>query len=413
MILIILFLGSVLQFCCMISVEKAKELIVKNARTLDSAMTNLEDSLGCVASSGIISPIHLPLFDQSAMDGFAILFSDYANKREIKIVGEVAAGDTFGGKITTGQAVRIYTGAPVPLGADTVVQQERVSVENEILLVQDPSLSKSANIRKSGSQIKKGQVALPKGASITPGGVGYLAALGIRSITIVSQPRIAIVVTGNELKKPGKPLIKGEVYESNSYMLQAALRSIGLNNCRIISIRDNLSKTLDVLRKSLKNADLILITGGISMGKYDFVGSALTELGIHNIFYKINQKPGKPLFFGESADKLIFGLPGNPAAVLSCFYEYVYPAINIMKGKRDVFLKKIHLPIAKDYNKKQGLSFFLKGKIADNSVIPLEGQESHILKSFSQADCLIYLPDTRTDVKSGEMVEVHLLPGLY
>lgn len=397
----------------MISVEKAKKLILKNTAALNSAIISLDNSLGSVAAGNIVSPIDLPLFDQSAMDGFAIVFSDYVNKSRIKIVGEVAAGNSFNGRLNPGQAVRIFTGAPIPSGGDTVVMQEKVIVDNDNLIINDPSLVYSANVRKTGSQIKKGKTALTKDTIITPGGIGYLAAMGVTSVNVIPSPKIIVIVTGSELKKPGKSLIKGEIYESNSYTLQAALQSIGVKVHNITSIRDSRSKTPMVLRKAIKESDLVLITGGISVGKYDFVGSALTQLSVKNIFYKINQKPGKPLFFGKNGNTLIFGLPGNPAAVLSCFYEYVYPAINIMRGKKDIFLKKIQLPIATNYPKKQGLACFLKGRISENSVVPLEGQESYILSSFASADCLIYLPADRENIQAGEMVEVHILPGLY
>lgn len=397
----------------MISVEKAKNLVLKNTEVLASSTINLDGSLGSVVGKNITSPIHLPLFDQSAMDGFAVVFSDYVSKNKIKIVGEVAAGEVFNGTLNAGQAVRIFTGAPIPVGADTVIMQEKIMVENNNLIINDPSLKYAANVRRAGSQIEKGKIAFPKGTIITPGGIGYLAAMGVTSVNVIPSPRITVIVTGSELKKPGKSLSKGEIYESNSYTLQAALKSIGLKVHNINSIPDNQAKTLNVLKKAIKNSDLILITGGISVGKYDFVGSALTQLGVKNIFYKINQKPGKPLFFGKNKNTLIFGLPGNPAAVLSCFYEYVFPSINIMKGKKEVFLRKIQLPIAANYPKKAGLSFFLKGRLSEKSVIPLEGQESYILSSFASADCLIYLPADKENIEKGEMVEVHLLPGLY
>ncbi len=397
----------------MISVEEAYSLILKNAKVLKPSTSSLSDALGSVVAKTILSPIDLPLFNQSAMDGYAFLYSDYANKKQIKIIGEVAAGKAFDKQLISGQGVRIFTGANVPVGADTVVMQEKAAVKDNALVITDTAISKGANIRKTGSQIKRGQIALPKGSLITPGGVGYLAAMGITTMATFPQPKITVVVTGSELKKPGKPLIKGEIYESNSFALESALKSIGINVHKVISIPDSFKQTVTVLRRAINDSDLILVTGGISVGKYDFVGAALTELGVKNIFYKIKQKPGKPLFFGKNDETLVFGLPGNPAAVLSCFYEYVYPAINAMCGKKDVFLRKVKLAITVDYPKKSGLSFFLKGKTSEFTVTPLDGQESYILSSFAVADCLIYLPAEAEAIKAGEMVEVHLLPGLY
>ncbi len=394
----------------MIAVEKARKLILKNAKHLSSLRVDVADSFGKILSENVLSPISLPPFDQSAMDGFALKISDHIQKNAIKVIGEVAAGSAFQKTIYDGQAVRIFTGAPVPRGADTVIMQERASIEKGNLILNDPGLQLGANIRKAGSQIKKGNKAFSKGTIITPGGIGYLTAMGLTHVNVVSAPRITIIVTGSELKKPGKSLSKGEIYESNSFALAAALNSIHIEVKKIISVRDNEKQVFDTIKKATLNSDLVLITGGISVGDYDFVGTSLKKLGVENIFYKVKQKPGKPLFFGKYKSSLIFGLPGNPAAVLSCFYEYVFTSIRAMQGRKDVFLNKIFLPISKDYSKKIGLSHFLKGKISENTVIPLEGQESYILSSFAIADSLIYLPEECSGVKAGDIVEVHILP---
>jgi molybdopterin molybdotransferase len=391
----------------MISVEEAINLILKHSKQLSQKEVKIMDGLGCTLSANIKSPLNLPPFDQSAMDGYAFKFADQTN---YKIVGEVAAGAVFKKKIKQNEAVRIFTGASVPKDTDTVVMQEKVSVANGNLILQDPNLRQGLNIRKAASQIKKGAVALQKGELITPGAIGYLTAMGISKVKIISPPRITIIITGSELKKPGIKLKEGEIYESNSFAVNSALRSIHLNSLRTVIVKDNESEVFSAIKKAIANSDLVLVTGGISVGDYDFTGSSLKKIGVENIFYKIKQKPGKPIFFGKHKKALIFGLPGNPAAVLSCFYEYVYPALRIMQGRKDVFLKKINLPLEKDYNKKPGLSFFLKGKLSGETVTPLEGQESYILSSFANADCLIYLPAEKEDLKAGEIVEVHLLP---
>ncbi len=394
----------------MISVEQAIELIQKHSKKLSSKKVSVVDALGCALSENAISPVSLPPFDQSAMDGYAVKFSD-ANK-PIKIIGEVAAGKVFSRKLNSGEAVRIFTGASVPLGADTVIMQERISIENGNLILHDPNLKKGLNIRKAASQIKKGKVALSKGTIITPGGIGYLTAMGINSLNVIAPPRITVIITGSELRKPGERLRNGEIYESNSFALNSALQSIHLKSLKTLTVKDNELAVFNAIKKAIATSDLVLVTGGISVGDYDFTGSSFKKIGVKNIFYKIKQKPGKPIFFGKHKKTLVFGLPGNPAAVLSCFYEYVYPALRIMQGRSDTFLKKMNLPIAKDYNKKAGLSFFLKGKISNKTVIPLEGQESYILSSFALADCLIYLPAEKENIKAGDSVEIHMLPTI-
>jgi molybdopterin molybdotransferase len=396
----------------MITVEQAKKLIVKNVKPLQSYDCSIVDSLGSLLQRDVISPINLPPFNQSSMDGYAIVFSDYVQKNKIKIVGEIPAGQIRKKKLNSGQAVRIYTGAAVPEGADTVVIQENVRVESGCLVINESILTQGANIRKEGAQIKKGAVALSKKTIITPGGIGFFAAMGITKVKVISKPRITIIVTGSELKKPGSALIKGKVYESNSYALEAALKSVGEQVKKIIHVKDNEKDLTIVIKKALKFSDLILITGGVSVGDYDFTESALHTIGVENVFHKIKQKPGKPLYLGKSKETIIFGLPGNPAAVLTCFYEYVYPSIKLMQGFTDVFLSKVALPISENYFKKKGLAFFLKAKIVNNTVVLLEGQESYILSSFAMADCLVYLPEECEHIKAGQLVEVHKLTGI-
>ncbi|MCC6600107.1 MAG: molybdopterin molybdotransferase MoeA, partial [Crocinitomicaceae bacterium] len=330
----------------------------------------------------------------------------------IKITGEVAAGANFTKKIKRGQAVRIFTGAMIPAGADTVVMQEKSSVLANELFIEDTQLSLGTNVRNKGEQIKKGKVALAKGSTLTAGAIGYLAALGIVKVKVVSKPKVAVITTGNELVSPGNKLNAGQIFESNSYMLRAALLSVQVDNVKLFSVPDNETKIFNCLKRAIKNFDLVLITGGISVGDYDFVGSSLEKIGVNNIFYKINQKPGKPLFFGNSGKTPVFALPGNPAAVLSCFYEYVFTALQIMRGQKNIFLPNVQLPISTDFSKKKGISLFLKGNISPNGVIPLKGQESFVLSSFAVADCLIYLPEHSENLKTGELVEVHLLPGI-
>ncbi|MES2139181.1 MAG: gephyrin-like molybdotransferase Glp [Bacteroidota bacterium] len=396
----------------MISVEQAKKLLLRNVNTLHSSDVNIIDSLGSILQQDIVSPLNLPPFDQSSMDGYAIRYADHFQKGKIKIEGEIPAGKSFKKKLKAGQAVRIFTGAPVPIGADTVVIQEKIRIENGYLIINDPLLKQGANIRKAGAQIKKGAIALQKKTIITPGGIGYIAAMGITTVKVISKPVITIIVTGSELKKPGKQLNNGQVYESNSFAIEAALNSIGLKAKNIFSVKDIEKEVFKTIKTALKNSDIILITGGISVGDYDFTEKSLHDLGVETIFYKVKQKPGKPLYFGKNKETLIFALPGNPAAVLSCFYEYVYPAIKLMQGFKNIFLPKIQQPISTNYSKKKGLSFFLKGKISNDQVIPLEGQESYVLSSFATADCLIFLPENSENIKKGQIVEVHKLPGI-
>lgn len=394
----------------MITAEKAGRLVVKNSKSLSSLKVRVTNAYGMVLANNIPAPVNLPSFKQSAMDGYAIKFSDHQHHKKLKVIGEVAAGNMFAKTLTSGQAVRIFTGASLPTGADTIVMQEKTTLENGYLHINDPDLKRGCSVRKTGAQVKKGKTAILKGTLINPGTIAYLSALGLPFVNIISPPLVSLIVTGNELKKPGEVLKKGQVYECNSFALGAALKSMHLNPASTVFVPDLEEEIHKAIIRANAVSDLILITGGISVGDYDFVSSALKKTGAETIFYKVNQKPGKPLFFGKYKNTLIFALPGNPAAVLSCFYEYVYPAINRMLGKKEIFLKKLYLPIAKSYPKKTGLALFLKGKISGNKVHVADSQESYMLSSFTTANSLIYLPAPRENVRKGELVEVHLLP---
>ncbi|MGB3345599.1 MAG: gephyrin-like molybdotransferase Glp [Aequorivita sp.] len=393
----------------MISVEEAKKLIIGTARSLSPVQLEISGVLNQVLAEAVFSPIDYPPFDQSAMDGFAVFHSDIHGQKAIDIIGEAPAGNPFQGKISEGQTVQIFTGAKIPEGADTVIIQERVSIEKGTIVSDGSPLMRGANIRVKGSQIKIGDIALHKGAVLNPGAIGFLAGLGIPSVSVFPKPKVSIIVTGNELQKPGKELGNGQIYESNSFALKAALASIGIVAARVSNIGDDEAVTKSSLAFAIENSDVVLVSGGISVGKYDFVGKCLQELEVENIFYKIAQKPGKPMFFGKTDDCLIFALPGNPASALSCFYEYVLPALRIMQGFTEVFPNIKTLPITSDYAKKEGLSLFLKGKTSEGKVKVLEGQESSNIGSFALADCLIYLPADKGRVEKGEMVEVHLI----
>lgn len=394
----------------MISVEEAKKLILESTQRLPAILQPVSKCLNHVLAEDIVAPIHYPPFDQSAMDGFAFIHSDFIAKKIPEIIGEAPAGKPFKGNVNSGETVRIFTGAKIPQGSDTVVMQENVLIQEKTIKFQDKPLMHGDNIRRIGSLVNKGDVVLKAGILLNAGAIGFLSSLGITSVNVFPKPKVSIVVTGDELQKPGAELQDGQIYESNSTMLIAALESIHVTVQEEVCIGDDPEETLSTLQSVIKRSDLVLVSGGVSVGKYDFVASSLLESGVENIFYKIFQKPGKPLFLGKYKECLIFGLPGNPAAALSCFYEYVVMAIKIMQGFSDIFLKKVNLAISTDIKKKAGLALFLKGIIKDTKVEALQGQDSNNIGSFAYADCLIYLSVDKADIKSGELVEVHLLP---
>jgi molybdopterin molybdotransferase len=394
-----------------VSVDEALKKIGQAVKPLAKSRCDLHEALGCVLSKDIKSPIQSPPFHQSAMDGYAFRFADLKKGKDLEIVDEVAAGGSFRRNLKPGQVVRIFTGAMIPQGADTVVMQERVITERKALVIKDPLLKKGANIRTAGSQVKKRKIALKKGTVLTPAGLGYLASLGITNVEVYRKPKVAVVITGDELVEPGKKLAAGAIYESNAITLEKALREQQIDDIKVFRVKDNLATTRRVFTKALKESDLILFSGGISVGEYDFVGKLMHEQKVNTLFYKVRQKPGKPLYFGKTKSTCIFGLPGNPASALTCYYIYVLKAVNRMKGMKNDMLPALDLKLSLPLWKKPGLSVFLKGHTDYRSVTPLDGQESYIMKSFAEANCLIQLNEDDTGLKAGDQVRVWCLPA--
>ena len=236
-----------------------------------------------------------------------------------------------------------------------------------------------------------------------------LAAIGETDVTVYKKPEVAVIITGNELQIPGLPLQSGNVYESNSYMLIAALEQMGIKDIELLYATDDLEELTMRLKEALEIADVVLLTGGVSVGDYDFVVAATEQCSVEKIFHKIKQKPGKPLFFGKKNKQLVFGLPGNPSSVLTCFYEYVAPALQQLQGHLNPGLIKAFLPMASSFSKNEGLTHFLKANYNGQKVTLLSGQESYRLNSFATANCLTCIPENTTILEEGALVEVHFL----
>jgi molybdopterin molybdotransferase len=391
-----------------ITVSEAKNIIANNVTALQPVTVSLTDAVGLVLAEDIYATLNIPAFRQSAMDGYGFRFDDHVAKKEIIVSGEVPAGSDAAITIASQQAVRIFTGAPVPEGVDTVVMQEKTSVQGKQLFIQDDQLLKGYNVRAIGSEIALGEMALEKETLLSPAAIGFLAGIGVTTVKVFPKPVITIIVTGNELQEPGAALKAGQVYESNSLMLTAILQQLHITNIKVLKAADDLITLQNVLQTALQNSDIVLLTGGVSVGDYDFVVEAASGVGVTKLFHRIKQKPGKPLFFGRKENKLVFGLPGNPSSVLTCFYEYVIGALEKISQQKNSS-KIIYLPLAKDYNKKGIFTNFLKGIYTDKDVLPLDAQDSFRLSSFAKANCLICLGEEEKQYKAGEIVAVHLI----
>ena len=389
----------------MVSVQDAFSILQNNLPALQQVEIPLIQVQKHVLAEAVFSPINMPPFRQSAMDGYALCLFEGL---EYEIIGEIKAGDSHLVELLPGQAIKIFTGAAVPDSAQAVIQIEKVSEKDGRLFLQEP-VKPETNVRPVGEQISVGELALEKGTLLNAAAIGFLAGLGFTSAKVFQKPNVGIVVTGNELTKPGEPLEYGKVYESNGIMLATALKEAYFEKVTLYEVNDDFENTKNKLAEALSANDVVLVSGGISVGDYDFVARALKELEVETLFYKVNQKPGKPLFAGKSKDKIVFALPGNPAAALTCFYVYVLPTLSILMGKAPNYSQSRLISIAHDYSVRNTRSQFLKANIVNDEANVLSHQASSMLNSFAVSNGLVFVPDGIYELKKGDKVEVYLL----
>jgi molybdopterin molybdotransferase len=386
---------------------EAQQILLKYLPRSMVKSVPLLEAVGRVLAENIKVSTDSPPFHQSAMDGYAFNFKRWDKVSPLRIIDEIPAGGSSKKLLKANDAVRVFTGSAVPATADTVVVQENVIRAGAFIHLKDPSLKSGANIRKKGSQIKSGRIACRSGQLLSVGAISYFASLGIEKVKIFAPPVVSIIVTGNELSKPGSRLPPGHVFECNSFGLTAALGKIQIVPALIVHCKDKETDLVKAIRKSLKVSDILILTGGVSVGDYDFVAAGLEKCGVKKKFHKVRQKPGKPLYFGVYGKKLIFGLPGNPAAVLSCYYTFVLKAISAMM--KVPYTPTVLLPAMNSYSKKGTLTNILKARTAARGVEILDHQESYKLNALVVADSLVILPPDKQEVKPGDMLEVLLI----
>jgi len=392
----------------MIAVDEALSLVLKNSSPLtETEKLPISQCLNRNLAEAVEAPIDLPSFRQSSMDGYALCIHD---SNDYLIKGEVKAGDETNPTLLPGECVRIFTGAAVPDTANAVIMQEKTIREKSILRVETP-ITKEQNIRAIGSQVKKSSFPLEKGQILQASGLAFLQSLGIKEVEVYRAPKVTLILTGNELIQPNEKLTRGKIFESNSVLLETALRQQGVETQLISFAEDTLEATVNVLKNAFLTADIILISGGISVGDYDFVKQALDNLDVEEIFYKVRQRPGKPLFFGKKDNRFVFALPGNPASTLSCFYVYFLPLLARLKGGQSEGLIRVSIPLTHDFISDEPRALFLKASIQNKSVTILDRQHSSMLISFAKANALVYIPEHGVSLKRGALVEVLILPN--
>jgi molybdopterin molybdotransferase len=388
----------------MISVVEAKNKVLSQCSALSNMQLDIEEAVGYTLSNNIYSQINIPGFQQSSMDGYAIRMLDLQKK--LPIQDELPAGSSKQISLLENACIKVFTGGPIPEGADIVIQKEWVQVIDNHIEISAGYVEPGANIRMPGSDIKKGGVAFKKGTTISAMHLGYLASMGITEIPVIRKPIVGIIITGNELIQPGNELLAGQVYESNSYALKACLQKQQIKTIHVYHVKDNLEATQQTIAQALSENDVLLITGGVSVGDYDFVAGACVQQGVQKIFHGVKQKPGKPLFFGKKGEVLVFGLPGNPSSVLSCYQQYVYPALNALTGSLQVenSFAKLEIP----FEKKPPLTLFLKGFYESGSVQILPAQASYQLSAFVTANCWVELTEEIHYFEKDQLVKIHL-----
>ncbi len=397
----------------MISVSEARELLSSVARQYRNKKTSMPLSAcsGLVLAAPVKALCFSPPFDQSAMDGYALKYCMTPFVYSVGKHTEMKAGKKRGKqKLKSGEAVRIFTGAALPPGANVVIPQEQVKEEDNGTLNINNQLGIQLfqHIRKKGSQFRRGETILSKGAVLSAPAIALAAASGHSALPVYALPDVCIIVCGDELQAPGKKLGNAQVYESNSVMLKVLLQEMQVKVKQIYYARDNEKQLKAVVTRALKTAPIVLISGGISVGKYDLVLGTLQRQKVKTVFYKVRQKPGKPLYFGTRGQQYIFGLPGNPAASLTCFYEYVKPFILELAGNKED--RKISQKRAVNaFSKKAGLTNFLKAQITRDGLLILPDQESYKLNSFAAANCLAIVKEETENVNPGDLIEYHLL----
>jgi molybdopterin molybdotransferase len=391
----------------MISVSEAKKILQNNLILGKTILVDLENASGRYLAEDIFSPIDIPFFNNSAMDGYAIRWQEGQNRRNLRSQSKIKAGDMQELVLAEDEAIRIFTGAPVPAGADTIIPQEWVKIEEGQLVFDAEKFRKGANFRGKGAQNKTGDLIAKKSSHISPGMVGLLASVGINIVPVHAAPTIGIILTGDELEEIGNPLGFGKVYDANGPVMKSYLQKLGITEIHIGKAIDEPEKLQEKINEYLDKYNVLILSGGISVGDYDYVKEGLRKAGVKELFYKVKQKPGKPLFVGQKEGQWIFALPGNPASTLTCFNQYVKPCIEAWLGKTDVWKPSGSFPLADKFDKSPGLTFFLKAKLENGEVTVLPGQESFNLISYGTANCIAEIGEEVDFLEAGNKVNIY------
>ncbi|HID82033.1 MAG TPA: bifunctional molybdopterin-guanine dinucleotide biosynthesis adaptor protein MobB/molybdopterin molybdotransferase MoeA [Chromatiales bacterium] len=393
-------------------VETAREKILQAIQPVAQNETvPLQNAIGRVLAEAIISPVNVPSHTNSAMDGYAVRGADLPEEGEVKLdmIGTAFAGHPFSAEMGAGECVRIMTGAAMPSGADTVIMQEHVTAEGDQVTIGSGQRA-GQHVRQAGEDIKKGDAVLQPGKLLQAADLGLIASLGIGEMQVTRRLKVAFFSTGDELCSIGESLGEGQIYDSNRYTLHGMLQQFGVEIIDLGVVPDDREKLRQTLLTSAEQADVVITSGGVSVGEADYIKDLLEELGQVN-FWKIAMKPGRPLTFGRLGAAWFFGLPGNPVSVMVTFLQFVQPALQKLSGMRVKRPLQLQLPCQSRLKKQPGRieyqrAIMRQGEDGQWYVETTGGQGSGILHSMSLANCFIVLPEDSTGAEIGELVTV-------
>jgi len=389
----------------MISESEARQKILDAVRPLPARNMPLLDALDHFVAEDYQARMPLPNFDNSAMDGYAVIARDCKVGARLRVTGEQAAGVDRKLHVSSGTTVRIFTGAPMPAGADSVVMQEDVTRDNNEI-VTNVEVEPGEFVRTRGCDLADGQKILRKGDRINETKVALLVSQGFREVSVGGDVRAAILSTGDELAPPGDKLRPGQIYDSNSVLLQLLVQRCGGTVALSARCSDKATSLQKEFRAAAK-AEIIAITGGVSVGEHDLVQSTLRGMGAKIEVWRVAIKPGKPFLFGTLGKALVFGLPGNPVSAFVTFLQFVRPAMLTMMGANDVDLPKLSVKLATDERNESERPHYIRGKFTDGTFTPIGRQESHALYGLSESNALLRV-ETGETLKAGQMVSIQV-----
>jgi molybdopterin molybdotransferase len=392
---------------------EALRLVLEHTGRLPVERVPLQEAQGLAVAEDVRAQFDTPPFDNSAMDGYAIRSADAEVGREFRVVDEAPAGRPAERDVGEGEAVKIFTGGVIPAGADAVVPVEGTSGWGESFELRK-EVAPAANIRRAGEDVREGDVILPAGTEIGPPEIALAASQGYGSLPVYRRPKVVVLSTGSELVQPGeRELAPGEIYDSNSFAMVAQAREAGAAARKVSPAADDAAALRTAIRETLEEADVLVTSGGVSMGEKDLVREAMQELGVERIFWGVKLKPGKPILFGAREDVRVFGIPGNPVSAMVCFELFVRPALMKMAGREDRRRPRIRVYFDEEVKNAYGRLHAMRVRLERTRrgwrATSVGAQGSGLISSLTKADALAMIGPETGGVPAGEEVEAVVL----